>query len=129
MTDDGNRTSYENHHVYLWLGGDERLYNVTREIVNRSSPYRYKYKHHMINELTEWVKSLQDDGTITEHITTYRINFYELALDFIYEKDEIHEDYYEEYQERREWLTEHEAIQNKEDCNHRCSCNCRERTS
>lgn len=105
-------TNYENHHVYLWLGGDERLYNVTREIVNRRG---YKYNHHMINELAEWVKSLQDDGTITEHITTHRINFYELALDFIYDKDEIHEDYHQENQELREWLTELEKAKNNEE--------------
>jgi len=112
LTDDGNRSSYENHHVYLWLGNDEGLYNVTREIVNRRE---YKYKHHMINELEEWVKSLQDDGTITEHITTHRINFYELALDFIYEKDEVHEDEQQQNQELREWLEEMEESENNKE--------------
>ena len=105
-------TSYENHHTYLWLGGDEGLYKVTREIVNRRG---YKYKHHMINELEEWVKSLQDERTITEHITTHRINFYELALDFIYEKDEIHKDEHERNQELREWLTELQESRNNEE--------------
>ena len=95
---------WENHVAYLTITSYEGLYRKAVEIVNN---FNHTFHHDMIDDLESFVKYLQDDPKIfKDHITTHRINFYELALDFIKQPAEVHKDDLEKLQVREKWLKE-----------------------
>ena len=99
-------TNWETWNANLWISNDEGTYNRAREIVNEEF---FVYKHEMIDALEEFFQDLQDEQIITDHITTHRVNFYEIAQSLLWDKydlEDCEKDVIEETQEKAKWLEE-----------------------
>ena len=90
MSEDGysGYENWETWNVSLWLSNDEGLSYRTADIMAEypprySEPAKAYFADEASKELEEYVNELLDENIITDKISTHRVNWQEVMMDFI----------------------------------------------